>query len=249
MSSLKISIITVTFNAADTIENCIRSVISQTYPNVEYIIVDGLSTDTSLAIIDKYKKHVHHIISEPDNGIYHAMNKGISLATGDVIGMLNADDIFASNNILADVANAFTASGADIVYGDIDYIDKQSKIIRKWRSGKYKHGSFNWGWMPPHPSFYARRTLFEKLGAYRPQYGSATDYELMLRYIHTHKSPVYYLNIVMVKMLVGGVSNKSISNRFKAWRNDIKAMRNNGLLFPLFSIIWKPFRKIMQFIT
>lgn len=249
MNSLKISIITVTFNAAATIEKCISSVLAQTYSNVEYIIVDGRSTDDSLAIINKYKKYIHRIISEPDHGIYDAMNKGISISTGDVIGMLNADDVFASVDVLNKIANAFTTWGTDIVYGDIDYVNRQDKIIRKWRSGAYKAGGFNWGWMPPHPSFYVKRNLFGKFGAYRPQYGSATDYELMLRYIHVHKCSVYYINIVMVKMLVGGVSNKSISNRFKAWRNDIKAMRNNGLLFPLFSIVWKPFRKIMQYIT
>lgn len=236
------------YNAANTIENCISSVIKQTYPHVEHIIIDGKSTDGTLSVINKYGKNIHKIISEPDKGIYDAMNKGIALATGDVIGMLNADDCFADNTVLSEVANAFLTSGADIIYGDINYINIKGNIIRKWRSGKYKHGYFNWGWMPPHPSFYVKKHLLEKFGPYNTQYGSATDYELMLRYIHANKSTVYYVNKIMVNMLVGGVSNKSIGNRFKAWRNDIKAMRNNGLLFPFFSIICKPFRKISQYI-
>ncbi|MES2278872.1 MAG: glycosyltransferase family 2 protein [Bacteroidota bacterium] len=248
MKDVKISLITVTFNAADTIEGCICSVIEQAYSNLEYIIIDGGSTDATLAIINKYKDHIHQIVSAPDGGIYDAMNKGIKLATGDIIGTLNADDRFAAGDILTSVAQGFASSGGDIIYGDINYVNREDKIIRKWKSGAYKHGCFNWGWMPPHPSFYAKRILFEQLGYYQIQYGSATDYELMLRFIHTNKAKVFYINKLMVNMLIGGVSNKSISNRIKAWRNDFKAMGNNGLIFPYFSIIWKPFRKIMQYI-
>lgn len=248
MGGTKISVITVAYNAADTIERCILSVIAQDYPDREYIIIDGQSTDNTHAIINKYSNYINIIIAEPDGGIYQAMNKGIALASGDIIGMLNADDFFADTDVLKQVAQAFNQSGADALYGDIDYVDKQDKIIRKWRSGLYKQGYFNWGWMPPHPSFYARRALFNRYGVYNPEYGSATDYELMLRFIHSNKAKVYYLNKVLVKMLVGGVSNKSVINRIKAWRNDFKAMKTNGILFPYISIILKPFRKITQFI-
>lgn len=248
MGSTKISLITVTYNAADTIERCIQSVIEQNYPHLEYIIIDGQSTDDTPAIINKYKDHIDIIVAEPDNGIYDAMNKGIALAGGDIIGMLNADDFFADAQVLKHVTEAFATSGADVLYGDIDYVNKQDKIIRKWRSGAYRQGHFNWGWMPPHPSFYARRKLFNKYGAYNPGYGSATDYELMLRFIHANKATVYYLNKILVKMLVGGVSNKNMTNRVEAWKNDFKAMKANGILFPYISIILKPFRKITQFI-
>lgn len=244
----KISLITVAYNAADTIERCIQSVIEQDYPNLEYIIIDGRSTDATPLIINKYKNIIHAAVTQPDNGIYQAMNKGIALATGDIVGMLNADDFFADTQVLKQIAQAFTTSGANVLYGDIDYVDEHDKIIRRWRSGMYKPGYFNWGWMPPHPSFYARRELFDKYGIYKPDYGSATDYELMLRFIHTHKATVYYLNKVLVKMLVGGVSNKNMANRIKAWRNDFKAMRANNILFPYISVILKPFRKITQFI-
>lgn len=248
MGSTKISLITVTYNAADTLERCIRSVIAQDYPGLEYIIIDGQSTDNTPAIINKYKNHINITVAEPDGGIYEAMNKGITLAGGDIIGMLNADDFFAGPHVLKSIAGAFAASGADVLYGDIDYVDKQDKVIRKWRSGAYRQGCFNWGWMPPHPSFYARRKLFNKYGAYNCAYGSATDYELMLRFIHANKATVYYLNKILVKMLVGGVSNKSLINRINAWRNDFKAMKTNGILFPHISVILKPFRKITQFI-
>lgn len=244
----KISIITVVFNAANTIENCIDSVLKQTYSNLEYIVVDGQSTDGTMDVVHKYHKNIHKVVSEPDNGIYDAMNKGIALATGDIVGMLNADDCFADSNVLSEVAAGFATSGADIIYGDINYLDIKGNIIRKWRSGQYRYGYFNWGWMPPHPSFYVKSELFKKFGFYKIQYNSAADYELMLRYIHKHKISAYYINKVMVNMLIGGVSNKSIINRFKAWRNDIIAMRDNGLIFPFFSIICKPFRKISQFI-
>lgn len=243
-----VSLITVTYNAAATIEKCILSVIAQRFENLQYIIIDAQSTDGTLAIIGKYRDHIDIVISEPDEGLYDAMNKGIGLATGEIIGMLNADDYFANDDILENVARSFESSGADIVYGDIDYINKQGKIIRKWRSGGYKPGSFNWGWMPPHPSFYARRQCFTIYGLYNVNYGTATDYELMLRFIHTNKAPVFYLPRVMVKMLIGGLSNRQFSSRLKAWQNDYKAMRANKLLFPLFSIVFKPLRKIFQFI-
>jgi len=248
VGSVNISLITVTFNAADTIEKCINSVVGQTYPHLEYIIVDAQSTDGTLAIVNKYQRYIRHIISEPDKGIYDGMNKGIALATGDIVGVLNADDHFAADDVLAQVARAFKTSGADIIYGDIDYIDKNNKIIRKWRSGQYKHGHFNRGWMPPHPSFYAKRQLFMSLGMYQLQYSSATDYELMLRFIHTHKVKTHYLNKVMVKMLVGGVSNKNIGNRINAWRHDFKAMKSHNLAFPYLLVILKPIRKIIQYI-
>lgn len=247
MSSAKISLITVTYNAAATIERCISSVVQQGYSNLEYIIIDGQSTDATLSIINKYEKYISIIVSEPDKGIYDAMNKGIALASGNIIGMLNADDWFASTDVLNAVSEAFEKSGAEAIYSDIDYVDNGGKIIRKWRSGHYRQGYFNWGWMPPHPSFYVKRALFEQLGLYKPAYGSATDYELMLRFIHTNHISVYYIEKVLVKMLVGGVSNKSIANRIKAWRNDYRAMRNNGIILPFISIMLKPLRKITQF--
>lgn len=247
MQNLKISLITVAFNAQNTIERCISSVVGQKFNNIEYIIIDGASTDNTIETINRYRNYIDVFVSEPDKGIYDAMNKGLALATGDVIGTLNADDYFANENILADVAAAFSVQNINILYGDLDFVDTDGKVVRKWRSGKYRSGHFNWGWMPPHPTFYCKKELFEKLGNYSLSYGTAADYELMLRFIHANKTSVFYLHKVMIKMVIGGVSNKSLSNRVKALRFDLKAMRNNDIFFPFMTIILKPLRKIMQF--
>lgn len=247
MHNLKISLITVVYNAQNSIKRCIESVLAQNYTNIEYIIIDGGSTDGTLQIIEQYKPCISVLLSETDKGIYDAMNKGIALATGDIIGTLNSDDFFAADDILDQIANAFEQTNTDIVYGDLDYIDSKEKIIRKWKSGKYKKGLFNWGWMPPHPTFYCKRLLFKKFGAYNLQYGTAADYELMSRFIHLNNLSTYYLNTTIIKMGLGGASNKTILNRYKAWVFDYKAMRKNGVLFPLLAIALKPLRKVVQY--
>lgn len=247
MQDLKISLITVTYNVRATINRCIESVITQKYKNVEYIIIDGGSKDGTVELINAYKNHVTVFVSEPDKGVYDAMNKGIRLATGDIVGTLNADDFFASDDILESVAAMFAEQNADITYGDLDYVDEQGKIIRKWRSNNYKKGIFNLGWMPPHPTFYCKRELFERFGYYSLDYGTAADYELMLRFMHMKSIRIRYINKVMVKMQCGGLSNNSPTNRVKAWKSDLRAMRSNGVIFPLFALIIKPLRKIVQY--
>ena len=247
MQDFIISIITVCFNAEPTIERCILSVINQSFSNIEYIIIDGGSTDNTLNIIDKYKHKIKIVVSEADNGIYDAMNKGIKIAKGEIVGMLNADDFFADENILLNVAKAFKLNNPDVLYGDLDYVDNSNKVIRSWKSGKYSNGIFNWGWMPPHPTFYCKRIYFEKLGYYSLNYGTAADYELMVRFLHLNKLSVFYLKLIMVKMEIGGASNNSIYNRIKVIKNDYKAMVKNGIMFPLVSIFLKPLRKIVQY--
>jgi len=244
----KISLITVTYNAGATIKCCIESVLAQNYNNIEYIIIDGGSSDETLPIINTYKEHIKFFVSEPDNGIYDAMNKGIKLATGEIVGTLNADDVFADTDVLSNIAVAFRQKGVLIVYGNLNYVNLQGNIVRKWVATGYKSGAFNWGWMPPHPSFYCKKELFEHFGLYDLQYGTAGDYELMLRFMHLNKIDAFHLDKVIVKMAIGGVSNKSYLNRLKAWRFDLKAMKKNGISFPLISIVFKPLRKIMQYI-
>jgi glycosyltransferase involved in cell wall biosynthesis len=248
VQDLKISLITVTRNAQNTLSRCIASVIAQNYDNVEYIIIDGASTDDTLQIISQYKHHIDSFISEPDAGIYDAMNKGIQLATGKIVGILNSDDFFAYNEILSNIAAVFVNEDTDVLYGNLNYIKPNGSIMRKWTSGAYMQGLFNRGWMPPHPTFYCKRALFEKWGSYDLQYGTAADYELMLRFIHLNNASTYYLNKTMVNMAVGGASNKNYFNRFKAWGNDYKAMRKNGVKFPLLCVIFKPVSKIFQYI-
>jgi len=246
---LKISLITVTYNAESTITNCIASVIRQNYKNVEYIIIDGGSTDGTIPVINQFKEHINILLSEPDKGIYDAMNKGINLATGDVIGTLNADDVFAGDDVLSAVAEAFAVEGTEITYGDLNYVKPDGSIVRKWRSGTYSYGMFNWGWMPPHPTFYCRKNLFKKFGLYSLNHGTAADYELMLRFIHLNKVNAVYVKKVMNEMNVGGVSNKSYSNRVKGLLFDYKAMRKNGISLPVITLIFKPLRKVIQFFS
>jgi len=237
----------VAFNAQNTIERCINSVLRQKFKKFEYIIIDGGSTDNTCKIISNYRNNIDVFISEPDNGIYDAMNKGIALATGDVVGTVNADDYYADDDVLNSIAKVFAGQDTSILYGDLDYVDQSDKIIRKWRSGTYSRGVFNWGWMPPHPTFYCKKILFDRLGAYKLDYGSAGDYELMLRFIHLNNNNAYYLNKVLIKMVIGGVSNKSLTNRVQAMRFDLKAMRDNNIRLPMVTILFKPLRKLAQF--
>jgi glycosyltransferase involved in cell wall biosynthesis len=248
VQDFKISLVTVAYNAGSTIRRCIESVIAQNFESLEYIIIDGGSTDDTIQIINQYRNHINIFISGLDNGVYDAMNKGIIKAHGEIIGMLNADDYFAANDILTTVGDAFTQQNADIVYGNLDYVKPDETIIRKWRTKAYRKGMYNWGWMPPHPTFYGKKQLFEKLGFYNIAYGTAADYELMVRFMHTNNFVVVYINKVMVKMQSGGLSNKSLANRIKAWRFDLKAMRENNVLHPLLTLIIKPIRKIGQYL-
>ncbi len=247
---MRISIVTAARNAEAYIEHCIQSVLSQSHRDIEYIIIDGVSEDATFSIIQKYGNQIHRILSEKDEGIYDAMNKGIAMASGEIVGILNADDFFASKTILSSISNQFEQTGADILYGDLWYVDREDNAIvtRKWKAGEYTYGNFQWGWMPPHPTFYARRELFEQWGNYQLEFGSAADYELMLRFLHQHKAKAVYLQEVIVKMRTGGVSNSSLKNRIKASKADLKAMRQNGITIPELAALLKPLRKIPQFL-
>ncbi len=246
----KISIITVTYNSAKTLEQTIQSVLLQDYENVEYIIIDGQSTDDTLSIVRKYRHKIEHFVSEKDSGIYDAINKGIALATGDIIGILHADDFYTNDTVLTKIAEAFKKTNAAAVYADLYYVDKDNthKIIRTWKSGNYKHGNFLWGWMPPHPTFFVKKDCYTKYGAYNTTMSTAADYELMLRFIHKHKIKIAYLPEFIVKMRVGGQSNVSIKNRIVANKDDRKAWELNGIKPYFFTLTLKPLRKMFQFI-
>jgi glycosyltransferase involved in cell wall biosynthesis len=247
---IKISIITIAYNSASTIEDTIKSVVNQDYPNVEYIIVDGASKDDTLKIVQKYKDKIAKVISEKDKGIYDAMNKGVKLATGDVIGMLNSDDLLADTSILSKIAKAFENNNIDATYGDLTYVDRDNveKITRKWLAKNYKKGDFLKGWMPPHPTFYLKNELYQKHGLYRTDLSTAADYELMLRMIHKNEIKVHYINEIIVKMRVGGESNVSLKNRIIANKNDRKAWEVNGLKPSPFTLMLKPLSKLSQFL-
>lgn len=245
----KISIITATYNSAATVRDTLKSVASQSYPAVEHVIVDGLSKDNTLDIVKKYP-HVAQVISEKDKGIYDAMNKGIDLVTGDVVGILNSDDFYAHDDVLEDVMDLFRDPAVDCVYADLQYVDAvdTNKVVRTWISGKYKREKFLYGWMPPHPSFFVRKELYNELGKFNLSLRSAADYELMLRFLYkNHKKPAY-LSDIIVKMRAGGMSNASLKHRLRANGEDREAWRLNGLK-PYFFTTWlKPARKLAQYI-
>lgn len=250
MSSIKLSIITVCYNSSETIGDTIKSIANQSYKNVEYIIVDGASKDNTIEIVKSYGSVVTKCISEKDNGIYDAMNKGIQLATGDVVGILNADDVLNNEFVLEKIASAFESNSVDACYGDLKYVRKDdlTKVVRFWKSGKYTDGKFYYGWMPPHPTFYVRRSVYSRLGLYRTDMPSASDYELMLRYIHVNKIRLHYIEEVIVLMREGGLSNRSFKHRIDANRDDRRAWAVNGVEPKFFTLFLKPLSKLLQFV-
>ncbi|MGF1923573.1 MAG: glycosyltransferase family 2 protein [Bacteroidia bacterium] len=247
---MKISIITVVYNGEAFLSDCIQSVIDQRYQNIEYIIVDGGSTDTTLQIIESFKGHIHQYISEPDKGMYDALNKGIKMATGDVVGILNADDVLASADVVESIANCFMDNSPDALYGNLNYIDplNKNKIIRKWIGKPFTKRDIVLGWMPAHPTFYVKRSLFDVFGYYSLNYDSAADYELMVRFLYKHSVKAIFLNKLMVNMRNGGMSNASFKNRYKGLVNDYKALRKNHIPFALLTVFLKKISKVVQFI-
>ncbi len=241
---MKVSVITVVFNSANTIEKTIQSVLAQTYKNIEYIIIDAKSTDGTLNIIEKYKDKITIILSEKDNGYYDGLNKGINLATGNIIGSLNADDRFASNYIIEKIVQEFTKNPEiESIIGDIAFADKNNKISRYYSSRKFRISLFKWGIMPPHPSFYCKRNIFLKLGLYNPNFKLAGDFELMLRYLWKNKIKFKYVPLLMVYM-----NTRSISTNFLVNNPEVlAACKMNGLDTNLLKISMKYFLKINQF--
>ena len=245
----KISIITIVWNNKTFIEESLQSQLSQTYPHVERIVVDGGSTDGTLEIIKRFSSRIDRIITGPDRGIYDALNKGIQAATGDIIGLLHSDDLFSDQDTLYKVHEELDDDGLDACYGDLLYVDRYdtSKIVRYWHSGTYHPRRFHWGWMPPHPTFFAKRSVYEKYGLFNLDMGSAADYELLLRYFVKYRIRTAYIPEVLVKMRIGGTSNASLTNRILANRNDRKAWEINGLRPYPWTLLLKPVRKIPQY--
>lgn len=246
---MKISLITATYNSEATIRDTLECVKEQTYQEIEHIIVDGNSTDNTLNIVKEYP-HVNKIISESDKGLYDAMNKGIQLATGTIIGILNSDDFYANASILTNVVDKMIQQDSDALYGDLQYVDQldTSKIVRNWKAGNFKRNKFLNGWMPPHPTFFVKKDVYLKYGDFALSLKSAADYEIMLRFLYRHEISVSYLPEVLVKMRTGGQSNVSLHNRILANKEDKLAWYINNIQ-PRFYTTWlKPLRKIPQFI-
>lgn len=247
---MKISIITATFNSSPHIAHCLESVNKQTHPDIEHIIVDGASNDNTLDIINATPSRVEKIVSEPDNGIYDAMNKGIKLATGDIVGILNSDDFYATNTIIERVANTFLEKKTESVYGNLDFVAAKntSKIIRQWKSTPYVKGSFRKGWHPPHPTFFVRREVYEKLGSFDVSFNVSADFELMLRFFEKGKITSHYIDDTFVIMRYGGESTGSIKKILLGNRNIIKAFKKNGIDVGSFYTLKRLGNKALQFI-
>jgi len=245
---MKLSIISVVYNNAQYIEDCIKSVASQSYRNREHIVVDGGSTDGTVKLIEKHQEKITKWVSEPDDGLYSAMNKGISMATGDVIGFLHSDDFYADQDVIEKVADVFINRDIESLYGDLVYISKSGKrIIRHWKSGDYREGMVKWGWMPPHPTFFVKREVYNRHGCFNTNLRVAADYDLILRFLGKHGISTHYIPEVLIKMRIGGNSNKSIKNIIRKSTEDYRAMKENDLPVPIAALFYKNFSKLRQF--
>lgn len=248
---MKISVITVCYNSAETIGHTLRSVRDQTHGDIEHIIVDGGSNDETLAVVKAEGGHVAKVVSERDKGIYDAMNKGIAFASGEVVAFINADDFYASASVLATVAEEFERSGADCCYGDLCYVsqDDPTRTVRYWRSADFVPGAFEKGWCPPHPTFFVRRSVYQRLGGFDLSFKIAADFELMARYLEAARISSHYIPEVLVKMRLGGTTNRSLSNIFKQNAEIGRALKKLGLRFSLVSFVLnKLVSRVIQFV-
>jgi glycosyltransferase involved in cell wall biosynthesis len=248
---MKISIITVCYNSSETIRNTIDSVISQSYDNIEYIIIDGGSSDNTKEIVLSYGSSVSSFVSEQDRGIYHAMNKGIKMSTGEVVGILNSDDFFNNDKVIERVVGEFESNDIDALYGDIQFVnpDNLQKVVRYYSSKRFSTSKFKYGYMPAHPSFYVKREYFEKLGYYKEDYKIGADFELLLRFLYNNKLKSSYIQMPFVTMRTGGISTRSIRSNFILNNEIIRACRENGINTNLFIVYLKYLFKIFEIIN
>lgn len=246
---MKISVITATFNSSNTILDCIGSINIQTYPDIEHIIIDGASKDNTIELIDTHQLRVKMMVSEPDKGIYDAMNKGIANATGDVVGLLNSDDFYFDKFALENVMNIFKTTQADCVYADLFYVDRinTNKVVRHWKTGEFRPGAFRSGWHPAHPSFFLKRDVYNKFGGFDLTFLLAADFELMLRMLEKHRISSVYLPVPLVKMRLGGETNKSLSNIYYQNLECIRAFKKNELKAGIFYPVYRLIPKLKQF--
>ncbi|WP_318357964.1 glycosyltransferase family 2 protein [Enterobacter sp.] len=246
---MRISIITATYNSEKTLLDTLISLENQSYNDIEFIIIDGASKDGTLELIKRHCSKVSKIISEPDKGIYDALNKGINTATGDVIGFLHSDDLLAYDDAIADIAETFKSTGCDAVYGDLEYVSRfdTKKRIRLWKSGIFSRLKMQFGWMPPHPSFYMKRSCYVEYGNFSLDYRISADYDSILRYILKQRIAIAYIPKILVKMRIGGVSNRSFSSMVNKSLEDIRVMKKYRIIWPL-ALAYKNLSKLPQFI-
>ena len=244
---MKVSIITVCFNSAETIEDTIRSILSQDYKDIEYIVVDGGSTDGTLEIIKRYRHKIAKVISEPDNGIYDAMNKGFRSSNGSIVAALNGDDVYAGKSIVGRMVEFIESKDLDAAYGDLIYVDRKNsnRVRRFWKAGQYRKNAFCYGWVLPHPTFFCRKEIYEKFGYFNDTLQIAADFELMLRLIEKHQIKIGYMEKVTVKMGTGGKANV-LRGMIQGNKEIIKSFRLNDLRLSPWFFVCKPITKISQ---
>jgi glycosyltransferase involved in cell wall biosynthesis len=245
---MKISIITVCYNSGKTIAHTLRSVAVQSFKDVEHIIIDGESTDNTLEIITAAGNHVFKVVSEPDKGIYDAMNKGIRLATGDIVGILNSDDFYANQYVLENIANSFYESTADLLFADLEYVQRHNidKVVRYYSGASFTPSRLAWGWMPPHPTVFVRREVYERYGLFRTDYRIAADYELMARFLAKYSVKYLYFDEVILRMRTGGISTRNLKSNWILNREIIRACAENNIDTNILKVYSKYFQKIMQ---
>ena len=248
---MKVSIITVVYNNHSTIDHAIKSVLIQDHPNIEYIMVDGKSTDGTVEKIYEHKQFITHFISESDKGIYDAMNKGLKLATGDIIGILNSDDFYTDTTIISQVVQEFQTKQVDLVFGDIVFVkpDNLDKITRYYSSANFHPKKFAWGWMPAHPSCFLRREIYEKYGYFETDYKIAADYEILTRFMAKYNISYSYIPKVLVKMRMGGVSSANLKSNWILNKEIVRACRENGIETNMPKVLLKYFTKIFQLVS
>ena len=242
---MKISLITISYNSENSISKTFSSVKSQSFNQFEYLLIDGESIDGTLSIA-KEQDHISKIVSEADKGIYDALNKGIKNSTGEIIGILNSDDTFYDENSLQYIADAFDKD-TDCVFGDLIYTDKNEKVKRVWKGSAFKKGAFKKGWMPAHPTFYCRRSVYEKLGLYDDSFKIAGDFELMLRFLEKHNIRSKYIPKTLVNMKVGGASNNGLKSKLDILNEEFRAFYQNDIDVNKFSYILHKAKKIKEF--
>jgi len=251
-NSIKISVITATYNSENTLIDCMQSFASQDYNNKEHIVIDGASTDSTTKILYEHIENIAVFISERDGGIYDALNKGISHSSGDVIGFLHSDDLFSSTDILTAIAASFKDEKVIAVYGDLNYVNKDNlcKIIRKWKSNSFYKLSLFFGWMPPHPTLFVRREWYTKIGGFDKRFEISADYDSVLKFFFDPNFKSVYLPRVFVTMRLGGKSNRSFKFIFRKTIEDFSILKNHGFcfMFSIFILINKNLRKIIQFL-
>lgn len=245
----KVSIITVSYNSVDTIQDTIESVLNQKYPNIEYIIVDGNSNDGTMEVVSKYRDKITKVVSEPDNGIYDAMNKGIVLATGDFVGILNSDDVYSDSSVIEDVVGQLVSTGADCTYADLMFVSRGdlNKRVRFCSSKNFSISKFRWGWMVPHPTFFVKRSCYEKFGLYKMGYRVSADFELLVRFMLRERISSARLPRCIVKMRDGGISTSGLLWRVHQNFEIVRACRENGVYTNIFFVLLKAPWKLLEY--